>query len=357
MTTERPDAHDHDHDSPHAVSRRTIILGVALVVVLATGLVLLLGKAAGYRQVLDALESASGPWLLACLLLEALSYAGYVVALRAVVAMDEGPRLTPLSATRVWLASVGATRLVSPAGAGGIAIIYWLLRRAGMTAGAAVSRVLGFNVLIYALFGIWAFASALVVLLAPGGDVPLAMELPWLIGVPLIAVVGIWASQGARGTRLAADTSHGWVRRGVAAAVRGIIFARSMLVPGRVNLPATVGAIVYWAADVACLWAALRAIGAGVSLTAVALAYATAYVAMLVPLPTGGYGAIDAAATFTLTVLGIPLAEAVVGVVVWRFFNFWLPTIPGLIELGRSGNLGRHLAEDNAPPEGAARAS
>ena len=346
---------NHDHAAPHAVSRRTVVLGVALVVVLAIGLVLLLGKAAGYQQVLDALESASTPWLIACFVLEVLSYAGYVVALRAVVAMDDGPRFGPLIATRVWLASIGATRIVSPAGAGGLAIIYWLLRRARMSAGAAISRVLGFNILVFALFGVWAFAAALVLLLSVGGDVPLAMELPWLIAIPVFAAAGLWISQGARGQRIAGDTSHGWARKTLAAAVRGIIVARRTLEPGRVNMPAVAGAVVYWAADVACLWAALRAIGAEVSLTGVALAYATAYIALLFPLPTGGYGAIDAAATFTLTVLGLPLAEAVVGVVVWRFFNFWLPTIPGLIELGRSGNLGRHLAEDNSPAQGAPR--
>lgn len=341
---------DHEHEAPHAVSRRTVVLGIALVLVLAIGLVLLLGKAAGYRQVLDALESASGPWLIGCLILEVASYAGYVVALRAIVAMDDGPRLSPGSATRVWLASIGATRIVSPAGVGGIAIIYWLLRRAGMAAGAAISRVLGFNILVFALFGVWAFASALVLLLSLGGDVPLGMELPWLIVVPVLATAGLWISQGARGLRIAADTSHGWARKALAAAVRGIIVARAALGPGRVNTPALAGSIVYWVGDVACLWAALRAIGAEVTLTGVALAYATAYVAMLFPLPTGGYGAIDAAATFTLTVLGIPLAEAVVGVVVWRFFNFWLPTIPGLIELGRAGGLGRRLADENSPP-------
>ena len=335
--------------APHSVSRRTVVLGVALVLVLAIGLVLLLGKAAGYRQVLDALESASTPWLIACFILEALSYAGYVVALRAVVAQDGGPRLSPTSATRVWLASIGGTRIVSPAGAGGLAIIYWLLRRAGMSAGSAISRVLGFNILVFALFGVWAFAASLVLLLSIGGDVPLAMELPWLIAIPVFAAAGLWISQGDRGERIAADTSHGWARKTLAAAVRGIIVARGVLGPGRANVPAIAGSVVYWATDVACLWAALQAIGAEVSLTAVALAYTTAYVALLLPLPTGGYGAIDAAATFTLTVLGIPLAEAVVGVVVWRFFNFWLPTIPGLIELGRVGNLGRHLAEENPP--------
>ncbi len=54
-----------------------------------------------------------------------------------------------------------------------------------------------------------------------------------------------------------------------------------------------------------------------------------------------------------LTVLGIPLAEAVIGVVVLRFLNFWLPTILDLNGLGRSGSLRRHPEEDNASAQGA----
>jgi uncharacterized protein (TIRG00374 family) len=133
------------------------------------------------------------------------------------------------------------------------------------------------------------------------------------------------------------------MRTALAAAVAGIRVARASLRPGHMNQPALWGSIAYWAGDVLCLWAALRAIDAEVSIAGVALAYATAYVATLFPLPTGGYGVIDAAATFTLTVLGIPLAEALAGVVVWRFFNFWLPTIPALIELARSRDLARTL--------------
>ena len=341
---QRAESGGSDNGAPHVASTRTIVLGVVLVVVLAVGLVLLLGKAAGYREVLNALEGADGAWLIACLFLEAAAYAGYVVCMRAIIAQDDGVDLSGMNATRMWLASLGATRIVSPAGAGGLAIIYWLLRRAGLGVRDAASRVLGFNILIFGLFGMWAFATSLVILVGFGQDAPLAMLMPWLVVVPVFVIAGIWISQGERGQRIAAEPARGWMRKGLAAAVAGIIVARHAVRTRPSNGPAIWGGVVYWAGDVLCLWAALRAIGAEVTLHGVALAYATAYIAMLLPLPTGGYGAIDAAATFTLTVLGIPLAEAIVGVVVWRFFNFWLPTIPALIELGRSRELGRRLA-------------
>jgi uncharacterized membrane protein YbhN (UPF0104 family) len=330
-------------DQPRGVSPRSIALGVLLVVVLAVGLVLLLGKAAGYSEVVGALRGASGPWLVGCLVLQAAACAGYVVALRAIVAQDGGPVLSGTNATRVWLASLGATRIVSPAGAGGLAMLYWLLRKAGLRARDAISRVLGLNILVFALFGIWAFATSLVILIDSGVGAPLGMVVPWLVIIPVVGAVGLWISQGKRGEEVSHDASHGWMRTALAAAVAGIRVARASLRPGHMNQPALWGSIAYWAGDVLCLWAALRAIDAEVSIAGVALAYATAYVATLFPLPTGGYGVIDAAATFTLTVLGIPLAEALAGVVVWRFFNFWLPTIPALIELARSRDLARTL--------------
>lgn len=338
----------HEAGAPRVASTRTIVLGLVLVVIIAVGLVLLLSRAAGYQQVLDALESADGTWLVACFVLEVAAYAGYVVCLRSVIDMDGGPRLSARLSTRVWLASAGATRIVAPAGAGGLALIYWFLRRAGLAARAAAGKVLGFNILLFGLFGAWAFAASLVTLLAVGEEAPLGMTLPWLVIIPLFAFGGVWVSQGARGGRLAADTHRGWLRKGLAAAVTGIIVARRAIRPGQHDARALWGAAVYWAGDVACLWAALQAIGTEVSFQGVAIAYATAYLAMLVPLPTGGYGALDAAATFALTLLGVPLAEALVGVVLWRFFNFWLPTIPALIELARSRDIGRRMHEEAA---------
>ncbi|MGB1675613.1 MAG: hypothetical protein ACPHJV_04405, partial [Miltoncostaeaceae bacterium] len=95
---QRAESGGSDNGAPHVASTRTIVLGVVLVVVLAVGLVLLLGKAAGYREVLNALEGADGAWLIACLFLEAAAYAGYVVCMRAIIAQDDGVDLSGMNA-------------------------------------------------------------------------------------------------------------------------------------------------------------------------------------------------------------------------------------------------------------------
>jgi uncharacterized protein (TIRG00374 family) len=89
------------------------------------------------------------------------------------------------------------------------------------------------------------------------------------------------------------------------------------------------GATLYWVGDIACLWGGLRAFGVDASAPKIVLAYAIGYVATLLPLPTG-VGGVDAAMTFALTAVGVSLAPALLGVVAYRLFSFWLPTLPAI---------------------------
>jgi uncharacterized membrane protein YbhN (UPF0104 family) len=84
---------------------------------------------------------------------------------------------------------------------------------------------------------------------------------------------------------------------------------------------------VFWAGDVLCAWAALRAFGAQVGLGALLLGYATGYVSEAVPLPAGGAGGVDAAMTGGFALAGAPLGAALLGAVTFRVLNFWLPAL------------------------------
>jgi uncharacterized membrane protein YbhN (UPF0104 family) len=68
-------------------------------------------------------------------------------------------------------------------------------------------------------------------------------------------------------------------------------------------------------------------------------------VANVLPLPTGGVGGVDAAMTFALNALGVPLEDALAGVIAYRFIGFWLPTIPAVVALVRLPQLGRALSK------------
>jgi uncharacterized membrane protein YbhN (UPF0104 family) len=72
-------------------------------------------------------------------------------------------------------------------------------------------------------------------------------------------------------------------------------------------------------------------VGRSLPLPELVLAFALGQAAMILPLPLGGVGGVDAAMTYALTAVGIPLAPALVAVGVYRLFAFWAPTMPALV--------------------------
>lgn len=316
---------------------------LALVALVAIGVALLVGKAAGYANLLDSLRAANPPFLALCLVGEIAAYVGYVLAFRGTVSAGGGPPLDARTSAAIVFASLGATRLLAAGGAGGLVLDYWALRRAGSSRHESVVRVLGLNTLLYAVFGVAAWAAALALVLG-GKEVSLAMALPWLVGIP-ICFIAAGALSTSRSAGRLARIDRGRLRTVLGDAVEGVILARALVARPRRHAATLVGAGLYWGGDILCLWAGLRAFRADVALAAVVVAYATGYVATLVPLPTGGVGGVDAAMTFALVGVGVPLAPALLGVFAYRLFSFWLPTLPGLAALPALPRLSRRLDE------------
>jgi uncharacterized membrane protein YbhN (UPF0104 family) len=103
--------------------------------------------------------------------------------------------------------------------------------------------------------------------------------------------------------------------------------------PGPFSL-AFFGMALYWAGDIACLWAALHVFfQEPPSVAILVLGYATGYALTRRTLPLGGAGIVDTLLPLSLVWLGIAFAPAVVAVVVYRFMNLWLPIIPALAGL------------------------
>jgi hypothetical protein len=71
-------------------------------------------------------------------------------------------------------------------------------------------------------------------------------------------------------------------------------------------------------------------VGTSLPLAALVLAYTAGYLLTRRALPAGGAGFVEVALTFALVGVGVGPAHAIVGVVVYRVFNFWLPIIPAL---------------------------
>jgi uncharacterized membrane protein YbhN (UPF0104 family) len=318
------------------------VLLVAGALVVAVGVGVAIGNAASYDRLARALRGADLGWFALCLAGETAAYAGYLVAYRETAAVDGGPRFTPLDALRVVAAGFGA--LVVATGAGTLAVDYWALRRGGAEPHDALARVIAINTLEWAALTAAAFGAA--VALAVGADhgAPGAALVPWIAAVPMCFGAAFWVTARGRYRRLA-EGRGSRVRRLFAACVRGVALVR------RVPRAGWAGVAVYWGGELLCLWAALRAFGVELGLASLVLAYATGFLVAALPLPLGGAGGADAALTYALTLVGVPLAPALLGAFAFRLFNFWLPVLPALAVLPTVGRIGRPRATAPSPRE------
>ena len=211
---------------------------------------------------------------------------------------------------------------------GGFAVDYWALRSAGADRDGAVARVLALGALEYTILAPAALCSAIALLLSDE-HVSLGLTLPWLAAIPG-ALVAVWLTQPKRARRFSNAGNGGRLRSGFAHSIAGLSILRSMLVaPPREYGVGFLGAAAYWAGDIACLWGALELFGnPRLSVPALILAYATGYVLTRRSLPAGGAGVVEIALTFALNWFGLPFVRALLGVVVYRLFNLWLPIVP-----------------------------
>lgn len=303
-----------------------LLAAVALALAAAMGL----ADAAGYDALVGAVERLDPVWLAVCLGGQVVAYLGYVLAMRDIAHVDDGPRLSFRLSTRTVVAGFGV--FAATHAAGGFAVDYWTLRRIGLRRDEAVARVLCLGALEYAVLAPAALVSAIVLLLGTGGHVQDAMTYPWLLVVPGF-LFALWAGSPRRSARLADPGEGGRARQAFAHAVAGITKLRLLLARPHEHGLGVAGVCLYWLGDIACLWAALRIFDARLSTPALILAYATGYVATRRSLPAGGAGVVEVLMTFALVWVGLPLAPALLGVVVYRLFNFWLPVLPALAVL------------------------
>jgi uncharacterized membrane protein YbhN (UPF0104 family) len=169
------------------------------------------------------------------------------------------------------------------------------------------------------------------------------MALPWVIGMSLLFLVGIYVTAPARAGRIVADERPGRLRSLLRHAVGGAVLVRRLAEHRAANRATLVAAPLYWLGDMLCLWAGLRAFGVQLTPAELVLVYATGFLANLIPLPTGGIGGVDAATTFALTAVGVPLESALLGVFAYRFFSFLLPTLPAVLAIPGLPHVGREL--------------
>jgi glycosyltransferase 2 family protein len=308
--------------------RRQLLIGLAGAV-LAVGTAALIGKAAGYARLLDRLRDADLHWLPVLLGGQIVAYLGYILAYRATARVNGGPRLPFSLATWIVGASFGAYAVANAIGA--LGVDYWALRRTGADHHAAFTRIVAFKTLEWAVFSVVVAALAAVVLAGAADEVTWEVALAWIAVVPFCFVAARWTTSPKRVARLTRSEGVGRVRRLFADTIASVVIVRQIIRRPFGHVEAVGGAALYWLGDVVTLWAGLRSFGVELGIVALVLGYATGYAATMLPLPAGGVGGVDAAMTYALTLVGVPLGPALLGVFAYRFFNFWLPFVPGIV--------------------------
>jgi uncharacterized protein (TIRG00374 family) len=327
-----------DEEMPRVrMTRRTVLVGVLFVVLALAFLYWGLPRIAGLDETWHRIEEGDPWWLALALLFTVLSFGGYVLLFEGVF-VRAGSRIDWQTSYLITMAGLAATRIFAAGGAGGLALTAWALRRSGMPARRVADSTIAFLVLTYAVYmfalvvfglglrmGIFAGPAPFAVTVIPAVFAIIALALGGLIAlVPtdFERRLTTWACRGGRIARLAQRLATL-----PAAASAGIREAVSHL---RAQDPALLGAVAYWAFNIAVLWAAFHAFGHPPPLAVLVTGYFVGMFGNLLPLP-GGVGGVDGGMIGAFAAFGVDFGLATVAVLTYRAFAFWLPTIPGAI--------------------------
>src|SRR4051795_12124462 len=278
-------------------------------------------------------------WLAVALAFEVLSFGGYVWLFRTVFVRGEEGRVGWRESYQITMAGLAATRLFAAAGAGGIALTAWALRRSGMAARTVAVRMVAFMSLLYAVY-----MGALLVVgvglrtgVLPGGPAPFAITIVPAIfaGIAILVFlsVALLPEDAEKNIKRWAEGSgklaH-FMARAVtipASAASGIREAIGLVRRGE---PGVLGAVLWWGFDIATLWACFHAFGEAPPWSVIVIAYYVGQLANTLPLP-GGIGGVDGGMIGTFIAFDVNAGLAVVAVIVYRALAFWLPTLPGAV--------------------------
>ena len=141
---------DHRAEMPLLTTRR-IVQTLVVIAVLLVGIYFLFPKLVGFGDALGKLDDADPIWIAVAIVFNVVAYATYIALFKAVVGGD-ALRLTWTETYEINMAGVAATLLFSAGGAGGVALTYWALRKAGMEARDVARRMVAFVSLHYAFY-------------------------------------------------------------------------------------------------------------------------------------------------------------------------------------------------------------
>jgi uncharacterized protein (TIRG00374 family) len=329
-----------DEEGPRLeFTTRSVLTLVAFLTVSIAALYFLLPKLAGLEDTWHRIEDGSPYWSFAALLFTVGMFGGYVAMFRGVYtrAHDAG-RIDWKASYQITMAGLAASRIFAAGGAGGLVLQAWALRRSGMPKRRVADTTLSFLILTY-----FPYVIALIVFglgLRIGifsGPAPFTLTVVPAILAAIALGIGLavalvptdlqrrldgFGHRLGRFGRLAAKLANA-----PASASAGM---RDAIAHVRSGDPALLGAFAFWGFQILVLWAAFRAFGDSPPAAVLIQAFFVGMLGNLLPMP-GGVGGVEGGMIGAFAAFEVDSGLAVVAVLVFRGFTFWLPLIPGVV--------------------------
>jgi uncharacterized protein (TIRG00374 family) len=326
-------------------NRRRLFTLTLAVVLLVVAIYVVLPKVAGLGDVTSRVGDATWYWIVAACALNVVRFVAYTSVFRTVLGGRGNDKVARRLDTRtsylITLAGFGATILFSAAGAGGVALTYWAVRKAGMERWRTACRMIAFLVILYSvyllslvIFGVLLRTHAL------SGDAPVAGTIiPAAIALGCLVTLGLMAlipgdferrirELSTRSSRL--KRFAGTLAKGPARVATGVRTAWSHVRRPDESVDVILGAIGWWAGNIAILWACFEAFGVHVPVGILVQGFFLGMVANLAPSPAAGVGTVDAGLIGAFVVLGIDAKTVFPAILMFRAIGFWLPLPVGI---------------------------
>jgi hypothetical protein len=233
---------------------------------------------AGWQATSDRLQNLIWGSLAIAVLAHIVGYAGYLVAHHQVLNLRASTRVSWKAGAQVVVIGFGGWLI-----GGGFDVDRHALVRAGLADADASSSVIVLGALELAVLipAVWICA---LVLLRSGGA-PGTVTIPWVIGVPVGLLLTVAVAMNPRVRRAVTAPGRSSLP---GASFNGLASALRLMRDPRRGPTALAGIAIYWAADIAALWAALRFVSTTIELPRLIVAYAPGYVLTRRTLPFAG---------------------------------------------------------------------
>jgi uncharacterized membrane protein YbhN (UPF0104 family) len=293
-----------------------LIVLTALAVLLYVGAAVGLAAIPGYSSMRHTLAGVRWPWVLASVGGVLAALAGYLLAWRGLASGGvDGVSLSRRQRVAVVLAGFGGF-----IGRGGSAIDRYAMLAGGLDEREADVRLAGLDALEHTPLAVGCCAAAFYLLAIGQTDPPpLDFVWPWAVG-PLLGAALVIPAVARYRDRF--RDARGF-RRYLGIGLDAVALLWVLVKDRRYGPPAFAGMTLFWAGEIFALWAGLAAFGVQLLFPFVIIADAVGYVLTRRAAPLGGAGFIDTFLALCLWDCGAPLAGAIAGVFVYRFFSLF----------------------------------